>query len=337
MLMFLVVSPWIVAAGDRVLYAMPEMLSPAVVFADPQPWPTPTSGNHTDVVLWHMGQALRLADWDVGAHTGLHDASWALGLPPAEGRAAGPPCGPWAQTTATSIQWRSASASVPSAYGAFLNSACNPPTPASAALTTLIISFDWDMSVAATPWAQTGGLLRWRGTLSVTSAARATLQDAVYSTTSFILRHTASNHVIWYETALFDFERPQADAVFMDTFTNMAIVHGAPLGPLKPSRYHTQAPESASCSNTTWSEPRTFDFTVSSEDVTRGLQDANARFQLGLPTAAEGWAVTHVNVELESTVGCTGGLMLQGWMVSLSTAASPTDEVGGRGAMIELV
>jgi hypothetical protein len=48
-------------------------------------------------------------------------------------------------------------------------------------------------------------------------------------------------------------------------------------------------------------DPRTFDLTISASQLTQGLLDVNARFGLSLPTAAEDWAVMHVNLELEAT------------------------------------
>ena len=110
---------------------------------------------------------------------------------------------------------------------------------------------------------------------------------------------------MWYETALFDLERPLGgDEVWRDTISGNVIVHGV-LG--APSAFHTAAPDSCAASSQAWAGYRRAHFSVGAAQVRAAMGAANAQFNLTLSLDPAQWALVHWNVELEGTAGVAAG------------------------------
>ena len=76
---------------------------------------------------------------------------------------------------------------------------------------------------------------------------------AIYTSTSFGIHHyppgsTQPDAFMWWETALFDYQRVLSEWVMYDTISGQPIVHGLLDGPHATSRYHVQAAGSADSS-----------------------------------------------------------------------------------------
>eukprot|EP01013_Petalomonas_cantuscygni_P008455 TRINITY_DN21176_c0_g1_i1.p1 TRINITY_DN21176_c0_g1~~TRINITY_DN21176_c0_g1_i1.p1 ORF type:complete len:330 (+),score=30.02 TRINITY_DN21176_c0_g1_i1:77-1066(+) len=316
----------VIAVDATVPFHQPASLQSSHLHINPHPWPIVSSLNTTSIVFWAMqGESPDKKpvkpQWDIGEYTDIHNVSWSGGIAPYSG--VGPRCPP-SHNTASSVQWADAGVAGENAvYGAFLDTICNPAV-SGAKLSTIVISYNWDVSAAARtnrPWLHPNGALRWRGVVTSPMAYRNSTSNAcaVYSTSSFVLRHVQTGDELWYETSLFDFERPMRDAIFYDTAgTGLPIIHAAPrAGAGHPSRYILQAPGSADAMSDTSPTPHVLDFRVEARHVELALRDLNQKFKTQYPTNAAGWSFHHVNTELEGTSGVRGAITLQQWTVSM--------------------
>jgi hypothetical protein len=190
-------------------------------------------------------------------------------------------------------------------FGAVLNTSGATPIEPGQTLGTITIEQSWAPSAAPTPWAA-GGALDLAAQYQPFSASRAPGAIAVYSSWSLGLRSLVPPQAfLWYETALFDLDRPLGgDEVWHDTVSGSVILHGV-LG--APSAFHTAAPDSCAASSATWAGFRRVHFTVSAAQLAQGLAAANARFNLSLSLDPAQWAMVHWNVELEGTAGVAAG------------------------------
>jgi hypothetical protein len=134
--------------------------------------------------------------------------------------------------------------------------------------------------------------------------------EAIYSSWSLGFHHLPTNRFVWYETSIFDYKRPIKNAVFMDSISGNAIVHGA-LSASNPSSYHTQSPGCADSSSSTWAGYKLFNFTISAAEFSNGIKDVNARFGTNISITASEWALGHFNVEVEGTGEGRAGMSVQ--------------------------
>ena len=170
-------------------------------------------------------------------------------------------------------------------------------------LGTITIEQSWPAPGFA-PWAA-GGNLDLSAFYQVPTAVRAPGAIAVYSSWTFGIRSYIDNVFCWYETALFDLDRPLGgDELYLDTISGDVIIHSV-LG--TASAFHTAAPDSASASSSVWAGFRKIHFSVSAEQVSDAIAATNAKFNLTLHTDAAAWSVVHFNVELEGTANVSAG------------------------------
>ena len=276
------------AASSQVLYSLPQSIdvsNTSLVRVNPS---GPAVLGTTVIDLWRLGAGpLRQSQWPLGAYTGAPaPAALTRGLLPlAPG------------TNAVSF-----SAGV---FGAVLNTtgALEPGQT----LGTVTVEQSWAAGAAPAPWAAGGGV-DLSAMYQAPTAARAPGAIAVYSSWTMGLRSLApadAGAFVWYETALFDYERPLGgDEVWRDTISGNVIVHGV-LG--APSAFHTAAPDSCAASSQTWAGYQRAHFAVTAAHVRAAMGAANAKFNLSLSLDPAQWALVHWNVELEGTAGVAAG------------------------------
>lgn len=79
------------------------------------------------------------------------------------------------------------------------------------------------------------------------------------------------------------------------------------------SQYNTLAPGSATASNASWAELRTFRYVITRQNLEKGVKDGLARFAPHfnktntLPTKASDYCIPGFNIELEATPGAGAG------------------------------
>ena len=203
-------------------------------------------------------------------------------------------------------------------FGAVINTLADPIAPGQT-LGTITIEQSWAVPDVATPWAA-GGSLDAFAFYQVPTAVRAPGAVAVYSSWTLGIRSIADNAFIWYETALFDLDRPLGgDELWRDTVSGDVIVHGV-LG--AASAFHTAAPDSAVASTSVWAGFRKVHFTVSAAQVSGAVAATNAKFNLTLHTDASDWSLVHFNVELEGTANVTAGHSLHSLTITALPAAA---------------
>ena len=203
-------------------------------------------------------------------------------------------------------------------FGAVLNLDVDPIEPREA-LGTITIEQSWSSSTRVAPWAAGGGVdLRMQ--YQVPSASMSGV--AVYSSWTIGISHRVSGVFVWYETALFDLDRPLGgDAIFYDTISGNLIVHGVLSA--TPSAFHTVAADSAVASTKPWVGWRNIHFTISGQQVHAAVVAANAKYNLTLGTDAADWLLVHFNVELEGTPGGRAAHSLRGLEIALIPAPAP--------------
>ena len=119
---------------------------------------------------------------------------------------------------------------------------------------------------------------------------------------------------IWYSTSIFDFQRNATrDAVFIDISSRKLIISGF----VGHSKYATAVDQSATSSNATWSDMKTFSYVVTASNVERGIADGMRKFphhfvNKTLPPKAWQYCVPGFNLELEATPGAGAGIAVRG-------------------------
>ncbi len=236
------------------------------------------------VDIWRLGDVkLQPVQWNVSEWTGLAvpegtHGEFQLGLSPGV-------------TGSSAVQYFNGT------FGAHLNTITNPIQP-NQSLATITIEYNWSPETRVCPWANASHL-----ELSVMYQAPAAARQgvAVYSSWSLGLLHAATRKFVWFETALFDLERPLGgDVVWLDSISGNAIVHSALNG--QHSLFHTLLPDSAVSVSAPFSGLKLFHFTVSGDNIRAAMMAANSKFAgLNLSTVAAEWQLVHTNVEVEGT------------------------------------
>jgi hypothetical protein len=228
--------------------------------------------------------------WDLSARTGA-------ALPAADSRGTRP-----LVVGSTALQFGN------STFGALLNLTADPLEPG-ASLGTVTIGYDWDASRAAAPWAGSGGGLELSIQYQVPTARKTGV--AVYTSWTVGLATASADSFVWYETALFDLDRPLGgDVVWLDTISGRPIVHGV-LSQTQTSNFHRVFPDSANSATSTWAGFRRFHFAIEAAHVAAAMAAANAKFNLTLSTDPADWRLVHTNVEVEGTAGGTAAHSLR--------------------------
>ena len=281
--------------SGSVLYAQPQSLdvsNASIVRVDPSSAGAAVLGA-TVADFWRVGGRAPLAAvtaWPLQAYTGAAAA-------PAETRGLTPA----ARGSCAMAYAAGAGAGASGVFGAVLNTSFLEP---GASLGTITLEQSWEAAGAAAPWAA-GGTVDCAVQYQVPTAARAPGAVAVYSSWTLGIRSAVDDVFIWYETALFDLDRPLGgDQVWHDTISGDVILHGV-LG--APSAFHTAAPDSAAASSSTWAGFRNMHFTISAAQISGAVAAANSKFNLHLHTDAADWALVHFNVELEGTANVSAG------------------------------
>ena len=204
-------------------------------------------------------------------------------------------------------------------FGAVLNTQTDAIAPGQT-LGTITIEQSWPAPGVAAPWAA-GGSLDASAFYQVPTARRETGAIAVYSSWTLGIRSAVDNVFIWYETALFDLDRPLGgDELWHDTISGDVIIHGV-LG--AASAFHTAAADSAAASTSAWAGFRKIHFTVSAAQVSGAIAATNAKFNLSLDVDASAWSLVHFNVELEGTANVSAGHSLHSLTLTALPAAQP--------------
>jgi hypothetical protein len=288
------------AQSSSLLYSLPPSLdlsNASIVRLDPSA--SSSVLGTTLITFWRLGPGpLRPLQWQVGSFTGSPaPAALSRGLLPASPDSS---CISFSQGT----------------FGAVLNTSTTPIAPGQS-LGTITVEQSWTAEAAPLPWAAAGGAVDLSVMYQPATALKASGAIAVYSSWTIGLRSLApqdKSAFIWYETALFDFQRPLGgDEVWRDTISGSVIVHGV-LG--APSAFHTAAPDSAAASSSPWAGFRRMHFSVSAAQVQAAVLAANAKFNLTLHSDAAQWALVHFNVELEGTAGVSAGHSLHSLSIS---------------------
>jgi len=275
------------ALQQRVLLQMPEsldMTNSSIVRVNP--FAGPAVFDHFLVDVWRLGQFdLERVPWDVGEYSGLHvpaDERGKLQLGPTPN-----------QTGSSAVQYYNGT------FGANLNLFANPIQNGSD-LATITIEYNWSPQNRVNPWAAAGSCIELSMLYQVPSATRQGI--AIYTSWTLGLLHNATQQFVWFETALFDLDRPLGgDVVWLDTISGNAIIHGV-LSRETPSLFHTLLPDGAQSTNSPYSPFKLFHFTVSDDNIHAAMVAANSKFKsLNLSTVAAEWLLVHTNVEVEGT------------------------------------
>lgn len=201
-------------------------------------------------------------------------------------------------------------------FGASLNLFDTPLAPPDS-LGTITIENNWSPQTSAAPWNASGAVLDMSIMYEAHSAFRTGV--AVYSSWSLGLSHRVSHDFVWYETALFDLDRPLGgDEIWLDTISGNVIVHGV-LG--APSAFHTMAADSSASQTSVWAGRRLFHFTVASTQIAAAMQAANEKYNVTLGTDPADWLLVHTNVELEGTANVRGAHSLANMTITLVAEA----------------
>jgi hypothetical protein len=287
------IAPSSLGAG-RVLYSQPHILdisNASIVRVNP----TVTVLGQTVVDFWRVGTLpLAPVNWPLSDYTGTYAAENATrGLLPA-------------------MPASSAMSFTSGIFGAVLNTSVDAIEPAQT-LGTITLEQSWDLATAVAPWAASGSLdciVEYQ----VPWALRAAGGVAVYSSWSLGIFSAVDATFIWYETAIFDLDRPLGgDQLYYDTVSHNVIVHGV-LG--VPSDFHTAAPDSAKAQSNVWAGWRTLHFTVSSSQLSAAIRQVNEKFKLSLHADASLWQLVHFNVELEGTANVSAAHALRGLTIT---------------------
>ena len=166
---------------------------------------------------------------------------------------------------------------------------------------------------AAAPW-RGGGAPGLELSIEYQVPVAAKTGVAVY--TSWSIGLTVGGQFVWYETALFDLDRPLGgDEIWMDTISHRPIVH-AVLSHTAPSLFHRVFPDSAVSDTAPWTGWRRFHFAIEEEHVRAAVLATNAKFNTTLSDDAADWRLVHTNVEVEGTAGGTAAHALRAMVIS---------------------
>ena len=183
-------------------------------------------------------------------------------------------------------------------FGANLNLFTNPVQP-NQSLATITIEYNWSPGTRVFPWTLEGEYLELSILYQVPSARREGV--AIYSSWSIGLLHAASQKFVWFETALFDLDRPLGgDVVWLDTISGNVIIHSVLSN--SPSQFHIVQPDSAFSVSSPYTGLQFFHFLITDDNIHAAMLAANAKFVgLNLSTVAAEWELVHTNVEVEGT------------------------------------
>lgn len=280
--------------ASRVFFSLPTSVNlSAAVFVDPGPTTAPADSIVLSFFRVGPGPPSPLS-WDLSSSTGAAlPAACSLGL------LRNVPL-------STALQYGDAT------FGALLNLTSTPLEPA-ASLGTITIGYDYSAATAASPWsdAQSTGL-----ELSIDYQVPTAFKTGVAVYSSWTVGIASAGTFIWYETAIFDLNRPLGgDVIWLDTISNRPIVHSV-LSQTVPSDYHRVFPDSAESSSSPWSGWRRLHFAIEAVHIRAAILAVNAKFNLTLDSNASVWKLVHTNVEVEGTAGGTAGHSLRNMVIS---------------------
>lgn len=281
------------AAPPPPLFSLPDSLNlTAAVAVDPA-----TGSDEILLAIFRVGAGPAGAlDWDLSSRTGA-------ALPAADARGVRPTL-----EGSTAVQYGNAT------FGALLNLTATPLEPG-ASLGTVTIACDFSAARAAAPWAAGARGLELSIEYQVPLASKTGV--AVYTSWTVGLATAAAGSFVWYETALFDLDRPLGgDVVWLDTISGRPIVHGVlARAQQPPSRFHRMFDDSAESATAPWAGYRRFHFAIEAEHVAAAMAAANAKFNLTLDTDPAAWRLVHTNVEVEGTAGGTAAHSLRAMVI----------------------
>ena len=159
---------------------------------------------------------------------------------------------------------------------------------------------------------------------------------AIYSTLSLNVHSRDFQHYMWYETSLFDLDRPVLrDNILFDQSSQQPIVHGfvgTRGGPA--SRYNARVAGSAPAFNGTRATAQRLAWRVAAEHVERAVADVKRRFNAtGLPGDARDWCVGGFNIELEGTPATSAGVRVSNLALAITRDAA--HEAAGAAVLID--
>ena len=277
-------------------------------FPNPKPWPLPsrTSANVTNIVFWQRSipnlELVTPTSWPLSQYTGMPSD-----IPPA-------------QQSVTSAAAPFAGAQyLDGDLGLFLNTTGTTET-----LTTSTVESSFKECLPL--WQEAGSALRVALDFAVPYAVHcergvgSNKPCAIYSTLSVYVNSIDRRHFMWYETSLFDLDRPVLqDHVFFDASSQQPIVHGfvssgKPSAP--SSRYNrcdATSGSAAALNETTGARTTaSFAYLIEAEHVNRAIADVASTFNVsGLPISASEWCVSGFNVEVEGTPDNAAGIRLR--------------------------
>ena len=223
--------------------------------------------------------------------------------------------------------------------GLYLNTS-GAPEKAHGGLTTETIESTWMQGrtgcVAA--WADGGGVevsLDLAAPTAARCARGAGAPCAIYSSLSLNVHSVDFKHYMWWETSLFDFQRPVLkDKILFDESSQQPIVHGFAAkgtggdGPV--SRYNDAVAGSLPAFNDSRAAAQRLAWRVAGRHVERAVADVKKRFgagAAGLPGAASDWCIGGFNIELEATPNCSAGIRISNLTIALSSAAATPPKI----------
>ena len=184
---------------------------------------------------------------------------------------------------------------------------------------TITIGYDWSLSSRVAPWRD--GFLDMSVEYKVPTADKCRTCTAIYSSWTIGLASQNGSSFVWYETALFDLERPLGgDVVFMDTISGRPIIH-SPLSFGEISHFHSLLPDSAPSSSEPIREFQRFHFSIEAQHVVNAMTAANSKYNLTLSEDPAEWYLVHTNVELEGTSGGAAGHSLRNMIIAWNASA----------------
>lgn len=293
------------AHNSRAIYVQPPQLDlRSSAFPNPRHWPPPdrVGQNITNIVFWqHAIPNLTLTSptqWPLQEFTGVHTDPTQQAITSA-------------RVPFSGAQYKD------STLGLWLNTTGTAET-----LTTSTIESKFSSCLDV--WAPNRAI-RVSLDLAAPSASHCTRSEgipcAIYSSLSLNVHSRNMRWYTWYETSLFDHDRPaHRDAVFFDQSSQKPIVHGfvadGEAGPR--SKYNTPVQGSDSAFNHTSDRVRHLEWIVASTNLEVGISDVANRFNLsGLPASASDWCVGGFNVELEGTPDTTAGIRVHNLTLEL--------------------
>lgn len=269
-------------ASPTILYELPTSIdvhNASIVRANPS---EPAIYNATQVSFWRVGSGplAPVSGWSLESYTGAPaPRSQQVGL------------GPVTHPGSTAVAFYNAT------FSAVLNLFETPVIP-STSLGTITVEHNWDPATAAAPFPTPASALDLALHYRVPTAQKTGV--AIYSSWSLGLFNRVTRRFVWWETAIFDLDRPLGgDQLWIDTISGNVIVHSV-LSP-NPSAFHTKAADSADSGSATWASEALLHLTISGQQVSDAMAAASAKFNTSLGSDAADWLLVHTNVEAEGT------------------------------------